>query len=101
MAPRPVIKVEPFVGLRAARLQAFDEGEELHFLAQTARGPEAVAALQQAEQLAPNVADYPYARATVLWQLNDRPAALAAARRALEIDPSHGPSRAFLQQANR
>lgn len=70
-------------------------------LAQTARAPEAVAALQQAEQLAPTVADYPYARATILWQLNDRPAAQAAARRALEIDPSHGPSRAFLQQAGR
>jgi predicted CXXCH cytochrome family protein len=70
-------------------------------LAQTGRGAEAIEALQHAEQIAPNVADYPYARATVCWQQGDRPAAIAAARRALEVDPSHAPSRAFMQQADR
>ncbi|MBM3854136.1 MAG: tetratricopeptide repeat protein [Verrucomicrobia bacterium] len=66
-------------------------------LAQTARGAEAIAALETAEKIAPNVADYPYARATILWQRGDRPAAAAAARRALEIDPSHAQARALLQ----
>jgi tetratricopeptide (TPR) repeat protein len=68
-------------------------------LAQTARSPEAIVALERAEQLAPNVADYPYARATILWQQGDRAGALGAARRTLEIDPSHGPARGLLQQA--
>jgi predicted CXXCH cytochrome family protein len=70
-------------------------------LAQTNRAPEAIDALQRAEQIAPGVADYPYARATVLWQGGDRPAALAAARRTLEIDPTHGPARGLLQQGER
>jgi hypothetical protein len=45
------------------------------------------------------VADYPYARATILWQRGDKAAALAAARRALEINPAHNEARALLQQA--
>ncbi len=68
-------------------------------LAQTNRAADATAALQRAEQIAPRVADYPYARATILWQTGDRPGAQAAAQRALAIDPNHGPSRQFLQQA--
>ena len=70
-------------------------------LAQTARAPEAIDALRHAEQLAPNIADYPYARATVQWQQGDRAGALAAAQRALEIDPSHAAARGLLQQAPR
>ncbi|MGH7959007.1 MAG: tetratricopeptide repeat protein [Opitutaceae bacterium] len=66
-------------------------------LAQTSRVPEAAEALQRAEQLAPKVADYPYARATILWQQGDRAGALAAARRTLEIDPSHSAARGLLQ----
>lgn len=57
-------------------------------LAQTNRLADAIPALQQAEGIAPGVADYPYARATLLWQRGDRPGAIAAARRALEIDPA-------------
>jgi tetratricopeptide (TPR) repeat protein len=67
-------------------------------LAQTGRAADAIAALQRAEEINTRIADYPYARATVHWQQGDRPAAQAAAQRALAIDPNHGPSRAFLQQ---
>lgn len=70
-------------------------------LAQSARPTDAIAALRQAETIAPTVADYPYARATVLWQTGDRPAAVEAARRALELDPAHPNARALLQQAGR
>jgi tetratricopeptide (TPR) repeat protein len=70
-------------------------------LAQTARVSEAIEALQRAEAIASNVPDYAYARATILWQRGDRPGAVAAARRALEADPSHAASRALLQQAAR
>jgi tetratricopeptide (TPR) repeat protein len=66
-------------------------------LAQTGRAPEAIAALETAEKAAPTVADYPYARATILWQKGDRAAAAAAARRTLEIDPAHAQARALLQ----
>ncbi len=66
-------------------------------LVQTNRAPEALEALATAEKIAPNVADYPYARATVLWPRGDRSGAQAAARRALEIDPNYGPARAMLQ----
>ncbi len=68
-------------------------------LAQTGRIQEGITQLQTAEQLAPRVADYPYARATLHWQRGERAAALAAARRALEADPTHAPSRQLLQQA--
>src|SRR5581483_9936923 len=56
-------------------------------LAEMGRTAEGIEALRRAESAAPNVADYPYARATILWQKGDLPGALAAARRALEIDP--------------
>ncbi|HUR56243.1 MAG TPA: tetratricopeptide repeat protein, partial [Opitutaceae bacterium] len=67
-------------------------------LAQTGRANEAVTALQTAEKAAANVADYPYARATIFLQRGDRAAALTACRRALEIDPNHQPARQLLQQ---
>jgi cytochrome c-type biogenesis protein CcmH/NrfG len=70
-------------------------------LAQTSRGAEAISTLQHAEQIAPNVADYPYARATILWQQSDRAGAVAAARRALEIDPTHTGARGLLHQGGR
>ncbi|MDO8542458.1 MAG: tetratricopeptide repeat protein [Opitutaceae bacterium] len=66
-------------------------------LAQTNRPAEAITALQQAEQIAPRVPDYPYARATILWQRGEREAAEAAARRVLEIDPSHANARQLLR----
>ena len=65
-------------------------------LHQTARSAEAIAALATAEQLAPRVPDYPYARATVLRQQGDRAGAAAAARRVLELDPRHPQARALL-----
>jgi tetratricopeptide (TPR) repeat protein len=54
-------------------------------LAHTGRLQEAVATLQQAEALAPDIADYPYARATVLSQLGDQIGASAAAQRAQQV----------------
>ncbi len=66
-------------------------------LAETGRPQEAAAMLEQAGKLAPSVADYPYALATVLWQLSDRTGAAAAARRALQIDPGYAPARQLLQ----
>jgi tetratricopeptide (TPR) repeat protein len=66
-------------------------------LVQTNRGPEAIPALETAEKIAPMVADYPYARATILWQRGDRQGAAAAARRTLEIEPTHVQARALLQ----
>ncbi|MEY4938735.1 MAG: hypothetical protein RIQ93_470 [Verrucomicrobiota bacterium] len=65
--------------------------------AQTNRSDQALEALQRAESLAPNVADYPYARATVLRQRGDREGASAAARRTLELNPAHPQARALLQ----
>lgn len=67
-------------------------------LAQTGRPDEAIAALETAEKNAPNVADYPYARATIHWQRKERTAAIAAAQRALQIDPTHAEARALLNQ---
>ena len=67
-------------------------------LAQTKKAGEALEVLGRAETLAPQVADYPYARATVLWQRGDRGGASAAARRVLELDPAHPRARALLQQ---
>ncbi len=60
------------------------------------RQPEALAALAQAEKLAPSSPDYPYAAATIHLRLGDRPAARAAALRALAADPSHAASRQLL-----
>ncbi len=68
-------------------------------LAQTNRAPDGIAALQTAEQIAPQVADYPYARATLLWQRGDRAGAIAAARRALEADPAHVQARELVRQS--
>ena len=69
--------------------------------AQTNRALEAITSLQRAEEIAPAVADYPYARATVHWQRGERDLALAAARRTLEITPGHPQARALLQQMGR
>ncbi|MFA5058261.1 MAG: tetratricopeptide repeat protein, partial [Opitutaceae bacterium] len=65
-------------------------------LSQTGRPREAVTRFEQAEILAPDVADYPYARATILWQLGDRAGAEAAARRTLQIDPGYASARRLL-----
>lgn len=65
-------------------------------LNQTGRAADGVAAIESAERIAPRVADYPYARATILWQRGDRTGALAAARRTLEIDPNHAQARQLL-----
>ncbi|HEY1110831.1 MAG TPA: tetratricopeptide repeat protein, partial [Opitutaceae bacterium] len=68
-------------------------------LNQTRRVDDAIAALQTAEQIAPQVPDYPYARATILIQLGDRTGAAAAARKVLAIDPTHAQAQALLRQA--
>jgi len=44
------------------------------------------------------VADYPYARATILWQQGDRNAARAAAEKALRINPAHPAARQLVDQ---
>ncbi|PTY00116.1 tetratricopeptide repeat protein [Opitutus sp. ER46] len=62
-------------------------------LAQTGRAAEGITALERAEHAAPDVADYPYARATILWGQGQPEAARAAARRALAIDPAYAPAR--------
>lgn len=67
-------------------------------LAQAQRLPEAADALKHAESIAPRIADYPFALATVLLRQGDRPAAVAAATRALAIDPQHTGARQVLQQ---
>ena len=67
-------------------------------LAQTQRLPEAADALKHAESIAPRIADYPFALATILLRQGDRPAAVAAATRALAIDPQHTGARQVLQQ---
>jgi predicted CXXCH cytochrome family protein len=70
-------------------------------MAQTGRAAEAIDALKHAESIAPNVPDYPYARATILWQRGERQAAIDAARRTLELDPTHVQARTLLQQSGR
>ena len=62
-------------------------------LVQSGRVTEGLTALRRAEEIAPAVADYPYAAATVLWQNGEHAAALAAARRALAIRPEHAGAR--------
>lgn len=65
-------------------------------LARTGRPSEAIGAFDKAESLAPNVADYPYAAATVHWGLGHREAAKAAARRAVAVDPTHAGAQELL-----
>ena len=69
--------------------------------AQTNRAAEAIDALQRAESLAQRVADYPYARATILLQRGDSAGALTAARRALELDPAHAAAAEFIRRTAR
>ncbi len=71
-------------------------------LAQKEQLVESVEALKKAEASAlarrePSP-DFAYALATVLLRQNDRATALAAAKRALEIDASYAPARQFIQQ---
>ncbi len=68
-------------------------------LAQAHRGADALQALGEAERLAPSVADYPYARATILWQSGDRAGTATAARRTLAIDPAHREAPELLRRA--
>lgn len=58
-------------------------------LAQTGRPADASAALVTATELAPTVADYHYALATVRWQLHDRDGARAEAQKTLALQPRH------------
>jgi predicted CXXCH cytochrome family protein len=58
-------------------------------LAQGDRLKDAADTLRTAEQIAPRVADYPYALATVLLRAGDRAGGRAAAQRALAIEPGH------------
>jgi predicted CXXCH cytochrome family protein len=67
-------------------------------LAQTGRAREALESLATAEKLAGTVADYPYARGTILFQTGDRAAATAAARRAVELDPTHEAAKEMLRR---
>lgn len=64
--------------------------------AQANRHNDALAALARAEAIAPRAPEYPYARATILWQLGRRDEARDAARRALEADPMFAPARRLL-----
>jgi len=70
-------------------------------LAQAERLPEAVTLIQETERLAPTVADYPYARATLHLRLGQPLAADAALARALAINPSHPGARALAAQRSR
>lgn len=56
-----------------------------------------LAALSEAERLAPGEPSYPYAIATVYWQHGDRAAAQAAAHRALAADPNYAPALRLLR----
>lgn len=67
-------------------------------LVQTNRASEGLRAINEAETIAPQVADYPYARATVLWQQGDRAGAKAAAEKALRIDPNHAGAGQLVRQ---
>ena len=64
-------------------------------LAKTQRAAEALAAIGHAQSIAPKVADYPYAAATIYWSMGRFDEARAQARRALEIDPNHSGARRF------
>ncbi len=67
-------------------------------LAQTQRADAALEALKEAAAIAPAVADYPYAEATLLIQRGDRDGAITAARRALAANPQHAAARDFLRR---
>ena len=67
-------------------------------LAQTQQADAALEALKKAESIAPGVADYAYAEATLLLQRGDRAGAIASARRALASNPQHEASREFLRR---
>lgn len=67
-------------------------------LSQTDRLGESAVALSQAERLAPSVADYPYALATVRLRAGERGAARAAAERTLLINPTHPGARQLLRE---
>lgn len=66
--------------------------------AQENRLQEAIEALRQAGAVAPSVADYPYALATVLLRAGDRDAAASAAERTLLIEPNHAGAREILRR---
>lgn len=68
------------------------------FYARGNRFPEAIAALRQAEAVAPMVADYSYALSTVLLRAGDLAGAGSAARRTLLIEPNHGGAREILRR---
>lgn len=57
---------------------------------------QALAWLERADQANPCDARIPYARATILAKAGQRDAARAAARRILEIEPTHGSARPLL-----
>jgi tetratricopeptide (TPR) repeat protein len=65
--------------------------------AQQNRLPEAAESLAKAAALAPAVADYPYALATVRLRQGDRAAAKEAAQRALQAQPAHEGARQILR----
>lgn len=65
-------------------------------LAQTQRTAEGVSVLEHAERLAPEIAAYPYARATILWSMGDIELARTAARRVLELEPNNQSARQIL-----
>lgn len=65
-------------------------------LAAANRLPEAIAALAEAEKISPASPDYPYAAATVYLRAGDRPAARAAAIRALNANPNYAPAERLL-----
>ncbi|MBE2212441.1 MAG: tetratricopeptide repeat protein, partial [Opitutaceae bacterium] len=67
-------------------------------LNQTGRPAEALDALAHGEKQGAADPDIPYAAATILLQAGRRDEAVAAARRALAIDPHHQPSTALLRQ---
>jgi Flp pilus assembly protein TadD len=60
----------------------------------------ALQSLQRGEAAAPDDPRIPYARATVLMQLNRRAEALDAARRALDARPGFEPARQLIAQLN-
>lgn len=66
--------------------------------AQENRLPKAIEALRQAGAVAPTVADYPYALATVLLRTGDPAAAAEAAERTLLVEPNHAGAREILRR---
>lgn len=66
-------------------------------LAQANRVPAALDAFAKGEKAAPADADIPYAAATILLRLNRTDEAIAAARRALAINPGYQPAAQLLR----